>query len=132
MRLHRLGLAYLSMCAVLTGCADGGPDTFNDTQGGLTPVKQVDSAGDGAPTGDGAQAEELDIAGTSTVFVVNTQRYFTSVGVAIRGVDMSANPPEILVRNGNTFTRITGSRYGGGYRFFNVPEREYYLKTGPS
>ncbi|MFP2956907.1 fibronectin type III domain-containing protein [Myxococcus sp. 1LA] len=95
-------------------------------------MKQVDSTGDGAPSGDGAQAEELDIPGTSTVFVMNTQRYFTSVGVAVRGYDMSASPPEIHVLNGNTFTKITGSPYGGGYRFFNVPEREYYLKTGPT
>ncbi|AKQ63412.1 putative Ig-like domain (group 1) [Myxococcus hansupus] len=76
-----------------------------------------------------APAEERDIAGTSTVFVMNTMRYFTSVGVAVRGRDMSDNPPEILVPNGNTFTRITGTPYGGGYRFLNVPEREYYLKS---
>ncbi|MFP2956908.1 hypothetical protein ACLEPN_03510 [Myxococcus sp. 1LA] len=93
-------------------------------------MDQNDSTGEGTPTGDGAEAEEHDSTGTSTVFVTNTERFFTAVGVAVRGKDMSANPPEILVRNGSTFTRITGSPYAGGYRFLNVPEREYYLKTG--
>ncbi len=116
------------MCAVLTGCADEGADTLHDAQDQRIPVNQNDSA----PSEDIAPAEERNVPGTSTVFVINTQRYFTAVGVAIRGLDMSSNPPEILVLNGNTFTRITGSPYGGGYRFFNVPEREYYLKRGSS
>ncbi|GHG94816.1 hypothetical protein GCM10012319_58090 [Comamonas sp. KCTC 72670] len=118
------------MCAVLTGCADDGVDLRHDTQDQRIPVSPNDAAGEGASPEEIAPAEARDIPGTSTVFVMNTERFFTSVGVAVRGRDMSANPPEIHVLHGNTFTRITGTPYGGGYRFFNVPEREYYLKTG--
>ncbi|AKQ63413.1 putative Ig-like domain (group 1) [Myxococcus hansupus] len=108
----------------MTGCAEDEAGPLHDEQDQRTPVDQNDS------TGDGTDAEERDIAGTRTVFVMNTERFFTAVGVAVRGKDMSANPPDILVRSGSTFTRIRGAPYAGGYRFLNVPEGEYYLKTG--
>ncbi|WP_229908527.1 fibronectin type III domain-containing protein [Comamonas sp. JC664] len=108
---------------MLTGCAEDGAGPLHDEQEQRTPVNPNDSAGDGT------DAEGRDIAGTRTVFVMNTERFFTAVGVAVRGKDMSANPPEILIRNGRTFTRIRGSPYAGGYRFLNVPEGEYYLKA---
>ncbi|WIG99347.1 fibronectin type III domain-containing protein [Myxococcus sp. SDU36] len=64
------------------------------------------------------------------MFVMNTERFFTSVGVAVRGKDMSSDPPEVLLRTHSGFTRITGAPYNGGYRFLGVPQGEYYLRTG--
>ncbi|NVI99497.1 fibronectin type III domain-containing protein [Myxococcus sp. AM009] len=61
---------------------------------------------------------------------MNTERFFTSVGVAVRGKDMSSNPPEVLLRTHSGFTRIAGAPYNGGYRFLNVPQGEYYLRSG--
>src|SRR5215217_448041 len=64
------------------------------------------------------------------VMVKDTTRFYTSVGVAERQEDLSANPPEVLVFNGATFTRFLGSAAEGGWRFTNVPSGPFYLRTG--
>ncbi|AEI64647.1 putative lipoprotein [Corallococcus macrosporus] len=64
------------------------------------------------------------------MFVMNTERYFTAVGVALRSKDMSSSPPEVLLRTSGGFNRITGTPHNGGYRFLGVPQGEFYLRTG--
>lgn len=136
MRLYRLGLAYVSLCALITGCAEGGPDTPNDFHEDMGPAIPSGPTGGGVPVedlpSDGQAPDDSDIAAQNAVFVMNTERFFTSVGVAVRGKDMSADPPEVLIRTPSGFNRITGSRYNGGYRFLGVPEGEFYLRSGGS
>ncbi|AKF82909.1 hypothetical protein MFUL124B02_31470 [Myxococcus fulvus 124B02] len=66
------------------------------------------------------------------VLVTSTSRFHTSVGVAERLEDLSANPPEIHLQTGASFTRLSGTPVAGGWLFKNVPRTEYYLRTDTS
>ncbi|MCP3057744.1 hypothetical protein LXT21_03020 [Myxococcus sp. K38C18041901] len=65
------------------------------------------------------------------VLVTSTSRFHTSVGIAERLDDLSANPPEIHLQTGASFIRITGTPVAGGWLFTGVPRTEYYLRTHP-
>lgn len=71
-----------------------------------------------------------EVDGPDAVLVTHTERFHTSVGIAVRSKDLSSNPPELLVRTSSGFTPVTGAPHAGGYRFLGVPQGEYYLKTG--
>jgi hypothetical protein len=66
------------------------------------------------------------------VLVTSTTRFHTSVGIAERLEDLSADPPEIHLQTGTSFTRITGAPVAGGWRFTGVPRTEYSLRTDSS
>ncbi|GEL70545.1 fibronectin type III domain-containing protein [Myxococcus virescens] len=72
----------------------------------------------------------MDDVDSGDVIITHTERFYTSVGVAVRSKDLSSNPPELLVRTRTGFTRYTGAPSSEGYRFPSVPQGEYYLKTG--
>ncbi len=118
MRMHRLGLACVSMSVVLSGCADGEPNNGESLQDNQRPVSQNSTSG----------SSEVD--GPDAVLVTHTERFHTSVGIAVRSKDLSSSPPELLVRTSTGFTPVTGAPHAGGYRFLGVPQGEYYLKTG--
>ncbi|WP_226994151.1 hypothetical protein [Myxococcus hansupus] len=73
-----------------------------------------------------------EVDGPDAVLVTHTERFHTSVGIAIRSLDLSSNPPELLVRTSSGFTQFTGAPHAGGYRFLGVPQGEFYLKRGSS
>ncbi|TQF15293.1 fibronectin type III domain-containing protein [Myxococcus llanfairpwllgwyngyllgogerychwyrndrobwllllantysiliogogogochensis] len=95
---------------VAEGC---GPDAGVPGDGG-----SPDAGVDGGPSNQRA------------VLVKDTTRFYTSVGVAEREEDLSANPPEVLVFNGSTFTLFLGSAANGGWLFTGVPPGPFYLRTG--
>ncbi|QDE71399.1 hypothetical protein BHS09_32905 [Myxococcus xanthus] len=135
MRMNRLGLACVSMCLVLSGCADGGPDVINEPKDNPAPLGPNGTPGEGGgwtgqPTGEDETPREVDDTDSDDVVITHTERFYTSVGIAVRSKDLSANPPELLVRTRTGFTRYTGAPSSEGYRFSGVPQGEYYLKTG--
>lgn len=79
-----------------------------------------------------SQATGQPLLAEDTVLVTKTTRFYTSVGIAERAEDLSANPPEIHVYDGARFSRITGAAVPGGWRFTGVPRGEYYLRAGAS
>ncbi|MFY2562661.1 hypothetical protein ACN469_34025 [Corallococcus terminator] len=144
----RLSFLLGATCvAALAGC---GSDSSapGGLQEGLSPVDTDSSAsGDGTwmgepvaegcgPDGGSADAGSPDAgvdggpANQGVVLVKQTTRFHTSVGVAEREEDLSANPPELLVFNGSTFTLFLGSPANGGWRFTGVPQGPFYLRTG--
>ncbi|MCY1015725.1 hypothetical protein [Pyxidicoccus sp. MSG2] len=136
MHLRRFSFLVVPAVATWLGCAGGEPGTAPESDEGLPPVVVVDpgQAGDGTWMGVELAAGCDTDAGTpsNTVLVTSSTRFHTAAGVATRPNDMSASPPEVLVPNGLTFTRITGTAVAGGYQFTGVPSGAYYLKTGTS
>lgn len=136
MHLRRFSFLIVPSVAAWLGCAGGEPGTSPESDEGLPQVVVVDpgQAGDGTWMGVELTAGCTD-GGTptgDTVLVTSSTRYHTAAGVATRPNDMSASPPEVLVPNGLTFTRLTGTAVAGGYQFTGVPSGAYYLKTGTS
>ncbi len=128
MHVRRFSFLLLPVCATWLGCAGGepGPEPeLNDSQASA-------NAGDAGTPDDVMDEGCGDDGGTpeGTVQVTSFTRFHTAVGVALRPNDLTANPPEVLVPNGNTFTRITGTPVPGGITFTGVPNGPYYLKTG--
>ncbi|WP_338871067.1 fibronectin type III domain-containing protein [Myxococcus stipitatus] len=133
-----LGAACVSW---LVGCG-AGPGDSNEFQDGVKPVvTDTGTPGDGTWMGepvtegcapDAGSPPDGGPAPSDVVFVKRLSRFHTSVGVAERAEDLSANPPEILVHDGANFLVIQGSAAPGGWRFSGVPEGTYYLHTGAS
>ncbi|QSQ11224.1 hypothetical protein [Myxococcus landrumensis] len=136
-----LGVACVSW---LVGCG-AGPGDSNEFQDGVTPVvTDPGSTGDGTWMGEPVTEGCAPDAGSpldggsptdagspsDVVFVKRLTRFHTSVGIAERAEDLSANPPEILVHDGASFLVIQGSAVPGGWRFSGVPEGSYYLSSG--
>ncbi|WP_228560886.1 MULTISPECIES: fibronectin type III domain-containing protein [unclassified Myxococcus] len=133
--MYRLGLACVSMCLVLSGCADNGPDVTNELKDNPPPASPNGIPGEGGswtgqPTGGDHAPGEMDDVDSTDVIITHTERFYTSVGIAVRSKDLSSNPPELLVRTRTGFTRYTGAPSSEGYHFPSVPQGEYYLKTG--
>lgn len=133
--MYRLGLACVSMCLVLSGCADNGPDVVTEPKDDSTPVGPNGNPGEGGgwtgqPAGEDAPPGEVDDADSDDVVITHTERFYTSVGVAVRSKDLSSASLELFVRTRTGFTRFTGAPSTEGYRFPGVPQGEYYLKTG--
>lgn len=125
----------LLLCATWLGCAGGEPGTSPELQDGQSPVDTDSTGGDGmwmgVPIAEGCAPDGGTPSG-DTVLVTSTARFHTAVGVAERSNDLSSSSLEVLVPNGATFTRITGSAVDGGYQFSGVPSGPYYLKAGSS
>jgi len=142
MKLLRFTVVLGSACAAwLVGCGDAPTDSTELTDGLSNIDPQNGPEGDGTwmgePTGAGCEPD----AGTpptdggpspDAVLVTSTTRFFTSVGMSERVEDLSANPPEILVPQGATFSLILGSAVPGGWEFRGVPQGPYYLRSGSS
>ncbi|TQF09139.1 hypothetical protein FJV41_46205 [Myxococcus llanfairpwllgwyngyllgogerychwyrndrobwllllantysiliogogogochensis] len=141
MQLPRFSVVLVSACAAwLVGCGDAPADSMELADGLSTIDPRSGPTGDGTwmgePTGAGCEPD----AGTppptdggpsaDTVLVTSTTRFFTSVGISEQVEDLSANPPEILVPQGATFSLILGSAVPGGWEFRGVPQGPYYLHTG--
>lgn len=97
---------------------------------GTTCVVWLAGCGSGtSPVERDSQATGQTLLADDAVLVTKTTRFYTSVGIAERTEDLSANPPEIHVHDGARFSRITGSEVPGGWRFTGVPRGEYYLRA---
>lgn len=133
--MYRLGMACVSMCLVLSGCADNGPDVVTEPKDDSTPVGPNGNPGEGGgwtgqPADEDETPREVDDADSDDVVITYTERFHTSVGVAVRSMDLSSATLELFVRTRTGFTRFTGAPSTESYRFPNVPQGEYYLKTG--
>ncbi|GEN10916.1 hypothetical protein SAMN05443572_10233 [Myxococcus fulvus] len=104
MRLSRSVLLGTSCVLWLVGC-DGGQSDVSKMSSSRAPLAEDE------------------------VLVTSTTRFHTSVGVAERLEDLSANPPEIHFQTGTSFTHLTGAPVPGGWLFKGVPRTEYYLRT---
>ncbi|WP_426733509.1 hypothetical protein [Myxococcus faecalis] len=132
--------------AWLAGCGSGAPES-NGLGAGLSSVDtDTDSTGDGTwmgepvaegcepdggvPTDGGVPSADAGVP-EGVVWVKSTARFHTSVGIAERQEDLSANPPEILVPTGSTFEFHQGSPHQeGGWLFTGIRQGPYYLRTG--
>ncbi|MBZ4418767.1 hypothetical protein [Myxococcus sp. RHSTA-1-4] len=131
-----LSFLLVPACAAWLGCAGGEPGTSPELDDGQSPVNTgTNTSGDGTwmgePLAEGCTTDGGTPTG-DTVLVTSFTRYHTAVGVAERPNDLSANPPEVLVPNGVTFTRISGTLVDGGIQFTGVPSGPYYLRSGTS
>jgi hypothetical protein len=136
MYLRHFSFLLVPVCATWLGCAGGEPGSTPEPHSDLSPVNA--DTGDGTWMGvpldegcapDGGTADGGAPAG-NTVLVTSSTRYHTAVGIAERPDDLSGRTLEVLVPNGSTFTRITGTAVDGGYQFSGVPSGTYYLRTG--
>lgn len=136
MNMRRFSFLLIPACATWLGCAGGEPGTPPELDNGQSPVNtDTSTPGDGTWMGEELAEGCAPDGGTppgDTVFVTRSTRYITAGGVTEVPYDMSASPPEVLVPNGVTFTRITGTAVDGGYQFAGVPSGPYYLRSGTS
>ncbi|MFP2907319.1 hypothetical protein ACLESD_20190 [Pyxidicoccus sp. 3LFB2] len=138
MYLRHFSFLLVPACAALLGCNGGEPGTSPEPHSTPSPVNSDNVGGDGTWMGEALAEGCAPDGGTSdggtsgTVLVTGSTRFHTAAGVAVRPLDMSASPPVVLVPNGSTFTRITGTAVDGGYQFSGVPSGAYYLKSGSS
>lgn len=132
MRLRHWSLLLVPTCAAWLGCAGGEPGSASDFGDGQSPVSTDRPSGDG--TGTDEPRSDVSEPGDSddVVLVTQTTRFHTAVGVAERQEDLSANPPEIYIPSGNTFSVVSGSASPEGWRFTGIPSGAYYLRTGNS
>ncbi|NMO22441.1 hypothetical protein HPC49_39975 [Pyxidicoccus fallax] len=134
MHLRRFSFLLAPACVAWIGCAGGEPGNSPELNEGPSSGTVIPGAsGDGTWMGEALMAGCETDGGTptgDTVLVTSSTHYHTAVGVVVRPNDLSARQPEILVPNGATFTRLTGSAApDGGWRFTGVPSGAYYLKT---
>jgi hypothetical protein len=136
MNLRHFSFLLVPACAAWLGCAGGEPGSSPELDNGQSPVSTDDLptvVGDGTWMGEPLAEGCAPDGGTptgDTVRVTRKTRFHTAVGVSERTDDLSVNPPEVLVPNGVTFTRITGTAVDGGYQFAGVPSGAYYLRSG--
>ncbi|GEN05767.1 hypothetical protein SAMN05443572_101685 [Myxococcus fulvus] len=133
MKSPRLSFLLGATCvAWLVGCGSGSPES-NGLGAGLEAVDtDTDSAGDGTWMGEPIAEGCAPDGGVpeGVVVVKSTTRFHTSVGIAEREEDLSADPPEILVPTGSTFALHLGSPGRGGWVFTGIPQGPYYLRAG--
>lgn len=135
MSLRHFSFLLVPVCVTWLGCAGGEPGTSPELDNGQSPVNTDDPTppGDdtwmGEPLAEGCAPDGGSPAG-DTVLVKSFTRYHTAVGVAERPNDLSTSTLEVLVPNGVTFTRITGTATDGGVQFAGVPSGPYYLRSG--
>ena len=89
-----------------------------------------EGAGTGTPLPEVHEPGASDSPTDDVVLVTQTTRFHTSVGVAERQDDLSADPPEIFIPTGTTFSVVSGSAAPGGWRFAGIPSGAYFLRTG--
>ncbi|MBZ4395818.1 hypothetical protein [Myxococcus sp. AS-1-15] len=139
--------------AWLAGCGSGAPESSGLGAGLASVDTDTDSTGDGTwmgepiaegcepdggvPTDGGVPSVDGGVPSADAgvpwgvVQVMSTTRFHTSVGIAERQEDLSANPPEILVPTGSTFELHQGSPGPeGGWRFTGIRQGPYYVRTG--
>ncbi|MCE9673032.1 hypothetical protein LY474_35025 [Myxococcus stipitatus] len=103
--------------------SQGGPRSEAPGDGTWMGESLGEGCSDGGTPGDAGTPSDV-------VLVTNTTRFYTAVGTAERVEDQSANPPEIYVPQGSTFSLLLGSAAPGGWRFTGVPSGPYYLRVG--
>ncbi len=134
-----------STCVMtLVGCGSPEQDSRELTESPAPNGPSSESPGHCSPTGEPPTEGCLGDAGTpedagtpddagipsDAVLVTNTTRFYTSVGTSERVEDLSAQPPELYVPHGSTFSLLLGSAVPGGWRFTGVPSGPYYLRVG--
>ncbi|WP_044891090.1 hypothetical protein [Myxococcus hansupus] len=134
MRLRHWSLLLVPTCAAWLGCAGGEPGSASDFGDGQSPVNRDSPSGE--PQSDVDVIEpgpgDSETPSADVVLVKQTTRFHTAVGIAERSEDLSANPPEIYVPSGTTFSVVSGSASPQGWRFTGIPSGAYYLRTGNS
>ncbi|NTX50616.1 hypothetical protein [Myxococcus sp. CA039A] len=86
-----------------------------------------------APAGASEPGEELSTReihtlATSTVRVTKTTRFHTAAGITEQAEELSTDPPELLVPQGETYSGREGAAVPGGWEFQDVPAGQYFLR----
>ncbi|WP_223641897.1 fibronectin type III domain-containing protein [Corallococcus sp. EGB] len=133
MSLRRLSLLLVPTCAAWLGCGEAPPPeevhppemAMDPREGAAVITHEELLPGCGEPD---AGSGPVD-AGTSVLVTADT-RFHTSAGVTVVPQDLSSLDLEILIPHGVDYDRYSGTPVAGGVRFDNVPEGEYFLRSG--